>query len=615
MLYSLRYYVDKRTGTFADALEAYGLAKVLSLIAQAGGPFQSPEVRIIDAEGYYYLQLSEPLKEVWLERTPYQALNPFVQIGKKSPPPPDLWAENLDVQYEKLSQLKAMRQVQTSKAKGKRTEEQREITEEYKRALEEWKPDENFPIWDAMQHTRLKALDAYNSGVLRWYAMREHFSDLLRVLLLCYSSSPNPMPEAESEWKQLVKRLGRKDKEAGAEMSAVQMYNPAMGKGVNRDKPVGASKGGLGNLWLSEYLKHVGMYMAGITLTVGDDRKTYVLCPREITLSQHSAIFSQFKAAFRPWQDHPFKADIMVVLTYTMAFLRYTGETTSGGEDPFDLTPSEAVTGFQTALYKSMGQAAAVMNMSFINLPVWVRPDSKGQVRPYIGALEEHSRVIEQLGRAQSGQFIGRGDQLNLLQEYRDFLSANELDSFLHFATGYSQYLTQAIENKWRYAMFTTQNLRRIITMSEPQLQEIVDSPGFLRIADAIRQSTVALQRKKAQGQPIDYDIRYGLGIELSRAATKRDSFIQALGDFIFKYDAETAQVQENRRQGKPGRLTIRQSDLDEVVKLVDQFGPQTVCALLVAYGYASSGKGKASNAEETEDQATQELSEDEAAS
>ncbi len=602
MRYQSRYYVDKTTGTSADVSEAYGLAKLLRTI------FPRNRVTIRDMEISYAVELSQALTEEVVAVASYQALNPYIRIGRKNTTiPSDVVVADLDAQYEILAQLKAIRQAQIGKGNEKRNQEQREVVEEQKRRLEELKPDDEFPLWDAMQHTRLKAHDTYNSAVLRWHSMRDHFPDLLRIILLRYSASPNLSDESEREWKELVKRLGRSGDEASLELSAVQMYNPGMGKGVNKDKPTGVSKGGLGNFWVAEYLKHAGLYMAGITLMVGDDRKMYVLCPRKIALNKHETIFKMFRDSFRR-ADHPFKADIMVSLTYTQAFLRYVDESPPNDQDPFEPTPSDAVSGFQSTLYKTMGQAAAVMNLSFLNLPTWVRPNAQGQVRPYLGILEEHVNVIDRLGRTPAGQFIGRGDQIDLLRAYRDFLSANDLEPFFRFAIGYSQYLTQAIPNAWRYAMFTTLNLERMVIMSKPQMEKVVTNPGFLRIADAIRQSTVSLQRRKAQGQTISHDIRYGLGIELARAASnanKPEMFVQALGDFIFRYNAETAQVQENTRDAVH-RTTVRVSDLDEIIRLIDEFDSKTVCALLVAYGYASSGKGKSGD-DDTAEQVTEE--------
>jgi len=119
---------------------------------------------------------------------------------------------------------------------------------------------------------------------------------------------------------------------------------------------------------------------------------------------------------------------------------------------------------------------------------------------------------------------------------------------------------------------------------TEKRLSRILESPGFQNIAYAIRQSTVTAQYRKKQGDR-KYDVRYGLGQELARKARYPDSFIAALSDFLHKYNAENAQVMENR--SGPYRRSVKTTDIDEIVALIDEFGSETVANLLIAYGYA----------------------------
>jgi hypothetical protein len=50
-------------------------------------------------------------------------------------------------------------------------------------------------------------------------------------------------------------------------------------------------------------------------------------------------------------------------------------------------------------------------------------------------------------------------------------------------------------------------------------------------------------------------------------------------------YNQENAQKLENT--GQQMRKDLRTSDIQEVVRLVDEYGPEVVANLLVAYGYA----------------------------
>ena len=127
---------------------------------------------------------------------------------------------------------------------------------------------------------------------------------------------------------------------------------------------------------------------------------------------------------------------------------------------------------------------------------------------------------------------------------------------------------------------------------SNKPLLPIVQNPGFQSVAYAIRHSTVIPQSRKARGLDTLYDIRYGLGAELKRKATVRDEFIVALSDFMQSYNQENSQKLENT--GQQMRRDLRTSDIEEVVRLVDEYGSEVVANLLVAFGYAREPREEA---------------------
>jgi hypothetical protein len=122
-------------------------------------------------------------------------------------------------------------------------------------------------------------------------------------------------------------------------------------------------------------------------------------------------------------------------------------------------------------------------------------------------------------------------------------------------------------------------------TQEGPRLSKILETEGFQNIAYAIRQATVIAQYHKTQGER-KYDVRYGLGQQLARKAAYPQEFVAELADFLIKYNAENAQVMENRPG--PYRRSVRTGDIDDIVALMDEFGDsRLICNLLVAYGYA----------------------------
>ncbi|MEA3342292.1 MAG: hypothetical protein U9R15_20185, partial [Chloroflexota bacterium] len=220
------------------------------------------------------------------------------------------------------------------------------------------------------------------------------------------------------------------------------------------------------------------------------------------------------------------------------------------------------------------------MNLSFIRLPGWVRVEGDADVEGALDLLDEHESVARQFDES-------HGDAYNLLLLYRDFVSGNDLHPFFTFTTAYSGYLVSQKERGSYAPQFTTLNLRRLIMHSQegPRLSRILETEGFQNIAYAIRQATVTAQYRKQQGDR-KYDVRYGLGQQLARKAAYPQEFIAELADFLAKYNAESAQV----REGRPGpyRRSIRTSDIDDIVALIDEFDDsRLICNLLVAYGYA----------------------------
>ena len=125
--------------------------------------------------------------------------------------------------------------------------------------------------------------------------------------------------------------------------------------------------------------------------------------------------------------------------------------------------------------------------------------------------------------------------------------------------------------------------------MSEPKYSEIIENEGFKSIAEAIRRSTVIPQYIKAKDNKTLYDIRYGLGQGLKRKAAYKQEFLIALSDFIHLYNQENAQKSESK--GTQYRKNVCTSDIESIVQLVDKFGSEVVCNLLVAFGYARDPK------------------------
>lgn len=586
-----RLFVDKTSGTFADPLLAFGLGCVVRELLQRAYDDQYLSVAIRDQGGYYQLDLDAPLDDTALERLspPYTPIPALVTIKNATKMPPDLPEQNT-VQYEQ--------------ERDKRAQFFEALNALSPAARKAWNKKENHPEteylqglaphadWDIFRAINPAALVGYNSLVTQWWQVQDSLPDVLRLLRNLFSQTPNDLVAAEEAWKALDKAQGWG---ISATTTAGQLFNPSQGKGQNRTKPDRLSMGNVKGLWFLEWLKAVGFYRAALTkqLRNSKDRKTYVLVPIELSLTEHDKVFKDFREAMQVAQT--------AILSDVLASLRYTGLLLSYAlaEEAQDLfsrlieakRPANLVTGFASAFYKNLGNSTATMGLPFIGLPGWLQVGDAEEVRGAQKVLTEHEQIVRQFDET-------HGDDYDLLVAYRNFCSGEDLEAFWQFIVPYSGYLIGRRERNQYARQFSEENLRRLIMGSDPKLGPILDTPGFQHIAYAIRQSTVTAQyHRKKQGDR-RYDVRYGLGQQLARKSRYASEFIAELSDFLQKYNAENAQVMENR--SGPYRRSIQTADIDDIVRLIDEYDSRTICNLLIAYGYArSSWEGEAQEATE----------------
>jgi len=575
-------FVDKSTATFADPLLAYGLAVVVGDVLERTSGRGQPSVRLSDHGTYYRLDCTPALDDARLAglSAPYVPAVVIRTAKNAAKLPSDLPPQTV-VDYEaERDKRAAFFEVRKNLPKEAQVALARGEDHPALAALHGQEPHEH---WDIFRAINPSALIGYNKLMTQWWAVQEALPDVLALLRDLFAQTPNDLVAAAAAWKKLGKAQGW---ETRAETTAAQIYNPSQGKGQNRAK---ADKLQMDNIkdafWLMEWLKAVGFYHAALTkqLRGVKDRKTYVLAPAEIDLGESNNIMRAFQGRMAR-AETAIRSDVLASIRYTQAMLEFARQR-EGASLKARLfkhrQPSRVVSGFYSAFYKDLGQSVATMNLSFIGLPGWIRVEGEGDVEDALNVLAEHEAVVRQFDESHS-------DAYNLLLLYRDFLSGNDLRSFFEFTTAYSGYLISQRERPGgRARQFTTTNLRRLIMNSQegPRLSKILETPGFQNIAYAIRQATVTAQYRKQQGDR-RYDVRYGLGQQLARKAAYPEEFVAELADFLAKYNAESAQVMENRPG--PYRRSIRTSDIDDIVALIDEFGDsRLVCNLLVAYGYA----------------------------
>lgn len=579
-MFQSHYYIEKASSTFADNLATFGLAFVLNGIAQGRA-----SVRMEDVGSAFAVIVEPAIQAEWVAACRFFVGAPFLATYDRklqakvvkgcSIPLSALPAESNDIlvdyEVERENNTQFFAWMKQLSDQEKRLAVRGELRG----------PVAPHPDWDLFRAINPAALQGYNSLIAEWWQAQAAFPELLQILLKMTATMPNDVDGADQAWVRIAKARGlSKPKDA----TAAQLLNPAQGKGVNSAKMIWRTPGQMKSFWLLEWLKLVGMRYGGITRTLRGvkDRKTYVLAPARLAWQQHVAIMQQFQRAMAG-SATAVKLDILAALRYTVALLKhYEGARVEDLEaELFGHSANDLVSGLHTAFYKDMGNAIVTMNIAAINLPAWVKPDSRESLALLQNALDEHMTIVRTLDEA-------RGDQFDLLCLYRDFLSANDLRPFFAFTTAYSGFIISCYERRQFVRPFTTTTLEVLFMNSDDaqkSFSQIVQDEGFRNIAYAIRHSTIIPQGYKARDQKPAVDVRYGLGQQLARKAAYPSDFLSEVAEFIHLYNAENTQLREHSRN--PYRKNVNTADLDALVRLVDRFGAKVVCNLLVAYGYA----------------------------
>lgn len=560
-MYQSTYFVDKRSGTMADTLLAYGLGELLQRLGAPAGA----GVTIEDKGGYYQLALTDGLEvqPEWLtnfsaEKNPL----PFIKTAKQKPPP-GFPAEEVREADEEWAAFNAYTQARED-MKAALPEDQ-PVDSDAQRALEAMRPRADFWVIAFINDYRMQGLGGYNKLVARWWKSRNKRVKQWETLLQLFAEPGRAYPKPD--------------------VTASQLFNPHAGKGQNRPKADAVlSPGNEKSAWLVEYLKAVGLYACAAPRKArgGDLRKTYVLAPNRLELEEHGDIFNRFSHNF--WNETAVKMDIIAALLYTRSLLEHTEVEEAGWDTVIDLQetpPGDYVEGFYVATYQQLSaNAYTMMNLAFIGLPRWAAITEAMDRYELQETLEEHIDRIRALDES-------RSEGYNLLRLYRDFICGNQWHKLFDFLVSYGPYLLSQIERNHYYVKpFNITNLRRLLMTQKENYAAILQNEGFLHIAEAIRRSTIIPQyigRRESL-----YEVRYGLSQTLKKNSHYKDDFITALSDFMQSYNEENAVKQE--RHKKQMRRNLTPQDIAEIVSLIDDYNPQLICNLLLAYGYATEG-------------------------
>lgn len=563
------FFIYKKSGTYAETLEAYGLANLLNEILQRLH-IHGRKIIIKDKGLYYLVTSNKKITNDLLNKLEYFQVVKFLINKPETPVPQGIFKTDCyDYPAQKAEQ-------DWYKAEYDRIEKNKVINAEKKKTAKQElaklkitefgnKIDAEYDVYRELIKNPYTSFTKLHEN---FHQNQNNFSELLRAILINYTNT--------TAKKQIKIKL------SDVKPTSQQLFNPNQGKGLNKGKANNASMVNLNSSWISETMKISGglsmMSVQYVKVGSGYDLKIYVPEFKEIQLSKGKELIKEFKRHLK--SASPVKLDILNILDLIINFIKYTPEFNKG-------KVNNTIQGFHSVYQKDLGQNKAVANIAFINTPDFVAYSNEQEGREWRDILITQRNIIsgiEEFGNSTQG-----------LQHYRNFLGStgeSAFEYFSYFSFWYAGYLMQSLNNEKYYVKtFQIENLNifyKSMENSDMNLTEIIENDGFKAVASAIRKSTISLQYAPKESRK--FDIRYGLAQQLQNKSKSKEDLATFIGEFIGVYNAETARNAE-KNGGKATRANVKDEEILHFFSLLDNNQPRLVGALLSSYGFALNKK------------------------
>jgi hypothetical protein len=225
---------------------------------------------------------------------------------------------------------------------------------------------------------------------------------------------------------------------------------------------------------------------------------------------------------------------------------------------PIKRTPRELLSGLWVTHYKDMGHVHAVIAMDQLALPDWFESPAA------LPTLEEHEIALRRLDDSHSDEFA-------LLKQYRRTFQVSgqeSIEEFAEFLRAYGSLIfRRRAQDHWILPQFSLNGIASILSMS-PEHRLILDNPGFIAVAAAVRSATVGAQGVRHMGNVSHREIRYGLLSDIRRVGLvgKRE-LASVVSEFIAGFNAESVR---RHRAGTPSSR-VQNAEISAFTDLLDR--------------------------------------------
>jgi len=555
MNHSLTIEVSKRTGTYADTLEAIGIASLLNELHYAN-------VVVRDCGGeFFVIGENGPSPDSWPQVTPG-----FPYVWKR---------EVTDAKTKKTTlvarpSLPEVLDYLAAKEQNERWKLFSDSQKKNRTAKIAGDAGVDTPEPPPKTYFTASTLESMRKG---WDGDRE----LAKWL--------NDDPGRAIDWVR-AQLTGAPAPSVTPEISNSQIFNPIGGKGLHKPKSAISTPNSLPDMLIrpfAEWMKFRGLWAGMLLHRSGDDFKFFVIEPADISLAELRQIHRRLQE-INPWGV--IRLDIWAIFECLRILINQSEAMQSDGISIFGRRPRAVIQGLRLAYFKSLGAAAAIMNEALFPLPDWFQIHSTEDAVAYLQIIEDT------IGDAQTGKFSGclgsltedHSDEGRILQQYRSWLLSGQLADLLQFHSQFAVFTMHQRGVKKFVREFQTTTLDLLFGRAFPQetaLQEIIHNEGFLSVARAVRDATIYADLKN---RPVSFGLAQTWKQKLK--AGDRD-FLAAVAEFTQQQNWLT----QHRFKGA-GHM-VQTGHLDELVTLIDRFGAELVGSLLLAYGYARTPKSK----------------------
>lgn len=552
------YTVHKKSGTYSDLLETYGLANLLHRILDAVN-LPDTEIVITDREYCFEVSTNVDITGEMLSKLKY--FPPFKYIKRKTDSDVRKYPDYYD--YPTQSAWKKEQQDLLNAAYKKEKEERIREIERISKIYETEKPrDVEYDVYSQIAEDS-NNFPSFDKLYRNFHNNQEIFCDIIKEILSYYQNKSHNT--ASFTFKKSITE----------KVTALQIFNPTQGKGLKSEKANDVKGGNFASRWIVETMKISGALsdMVCQLVKVGArsfDLKIFVPEYKQLNFAKKFDLIPKFKKYAKG--NTPIKIDVLYILLLTKLLIENTGY--SGRRRKI----KDIVTGLHSVYQKSMGKKRAVVNIGFIQIPDFIEIGSKEDVKEWAEVIDNQIKII--------GGMKEEHDTTAGLMMYRNFISGSSIDVFFKFSYWYAEYMMSQLSKQNKPKTFTINTLNKLYISMDKQeinLKSIIENDGFKAVAEAIRKSTVSLQYTSKERRK--YEIRYGVAQALQTKSKTKADLAEYIGDFISLYNAETSRKAE--KDNRAFRKNVREDKLSLFYELLDNYPSKLVGALLASYGFA----------------------------